>query len=142
MTIVGDGPEAGMIESLAAADATLRGRVRLTGQLPKQAIAREMNQASLLMFPSAHETFGIVVAEAMACGLPVIIGDRAAPIEFVDDSSGISVPADDVGQLAAALRDMVGNLDRYDSAAIRRTVVERFGFEAFGARLRAVYESL
>jgi len=142
LTIVGNGTEQAAIEALVVGDPALRDRVRLTGQLTKQEIAHEMNDAALLMSPSEHETFGIVVAEAMACGLPVIIGDEAAPIEFVNESAGRRVPASDVAALAQALRDVIASLDRYDSAAIRDSVVRRFGLEAFGARLRAVYESV
>ena len=142
LTIVGDGPEMPAIRTLLAADAKLGERVSLPGQLGKPAIASLMNRSSFLVLPSERETFGLVVAEAMACGLPVIIGDTTGATEFVDADDGIKVPAGDTNALAAAMDAMIASLPAHDPARVRARIVESFGFEAFGARMRDLYHSV
>lgn len=52
---------------------------------------RLYSEASLFFFPS-HEGAGMVVPEALSCGLPVLCFDNAGPGEFITDSCGIKVP--------------------------------------------------
>ena len=74
----------------------------------------------LAVFPSrAEETFGLVVAEARALGLPVITSDRGALPESLG-AAGIAVPAADPRALAAALRraaDEPATLEAWRAAA-------------------------
>ena len=83
-----------------------------------------------------------MIAEAMSAGLPVVAPNRTAPPEFVDDRSGVLVPPDDVAAIANAMEYVALNLARFDREAIRQVVVERFGLDAFGERLNALYGSL
>ena len=62
-----------------------------------------MNAADLLVLPSVAEAFGLVLIEAMACGLPVIAADAHGPAEFVAPGTGWLVPPDDEDALAEAL---------------------------------------
>jgi glycosyltransferase involved in cell wall biosynthesis len=62
-------------------------------------------RAELLVFPSLHDGFGFVVAEAMACGLPVIVTRDAGASEWVTPECGWIVPAADSEAIAAALTD-------------------------------------
>lgn len=142
LTVIGDGPEEPAIRALLDADRQLAARVRLAGRCGKDQIAAAMNEASFLVFPSERETFGLVVAEAMACGLPVIIGDSIAACDFVDEGCGLTTPAGDVERIAAAMAILAGKLPAMDSLSIRARIVERFGFARFGAWMRDVYAGL
>ena len=120
----------------------LKYRVKLTGKQSKQEIAVLMQQSSFFVSPSEHETFGLVIAEAMSSGLPVIVGNETAPKEFVDNSSGILIPPRDIDALVVAMVQLIEHLNDYDSAAIRQTILDRFSFEAFGERLDGIYRDL
>jgi glycosyltransferase involved in cell wall biosynthesis len=63
------------------------------------------HRAELLVFPSLHDGFGFVVAEAMASGLPVIVTSSAGASEWVSPGSGWVVPPADSDALTAALID-------------------------------------
>ncbi|MBW8486994.1 glycosyltransferase [Actinomadura parmotrematis] len=72
--------------------------------------------AAVLVTPCWDEPYGLVVAEALACGTPVCGFARGALPELVTDACGRLVPGDDVAALAAALAETVG-LSRADARA-------------------------
>jgi len=94
--------------------------------------------ARALLYPvQAGEPFGLVMAEAMACGTPVAALDRGAVREVVED--GITgVVFDDLDQMAAGL-DRVLGLDRH---LVHRQAVERFGVDRMVDEYVAVYHRI
>jgi starch synthase len=61
-------------------------------------------QADVFVFPSNFEGFGLVLTEALACGLPVICSDVTAGPEFFDEFCGRVFPADNLDALVESLR--------------------------------------
>jgi len=83
------------------------GRVRMTGALAGAALADAYASADLLVLPSRTESFGLVVLEALAAGLPVI-GFRVGGVPEAlggeaEEAPGILVPPEDPAAFAAAL---------------------------------------
>ncbi len=71
-------------------------------------LARLLASCDVLVHPGDCETFGLIVPEAMACGLPVV-GTRGGSVaELIDDSSGIVVPPNSVDGLAAGIEAIYG----------------------------------
>ena len=77
--IVGDGPHRTSLER------DLGDRAEFTGALSGAPLGAAYRRADLFVFPSKHDTFGQVVMEAMATGLPVVVTDEGGPQELVDD---------------------------------------------------------
>ena len=142
LTIAGTGPEFPLIRAFANDNPALRERIQLVGSFTRAQFAELLWESDLFVYPSRHETFGLVLAEAMSAGLPVVAPNRAAPPEFVDERSGVLVEPDDVGEIAAAIEHIATNLTSFDNEAIRARVVERFGPDTFGERLLEIYRSL
>jgi glycosyltransferase involved in cell wall biosynthesis len=140
-TIVGDGEDMPALREFIQ-NTKLEKRILLKGTLTKTEIAKEMQQADFLVFPSRHESFGLVIVEAMSCGLPVITTNKTAPKEFVDASCGILIEPDDTDAIAESLKKMISTHSSYNSAAIRQKAVEEFGLEKFGKKLLGIYTSL
>ena len=93
------------------------------------------------MLASVREQFGLVLVEAMACGLPAIAVDRFGPAEIVDDGrTGWLVEPDDEAALAAALRDAIEHpLERARRGTLARTAaLERYSWPALAERLGEV----
>jgi glycosyltransferase involved in cell wall biosynthesis len=141
-TIVGDGEDYKPIVNYLENNHLLKSKIKLTGQLSKIEIAREMQQSDFLVFPSKHESFGLVIAEALSAGLPVIVGDATAPKEFVDNKNGLLVPFNDISKIATAMESMITTISEYNSEEIRRKISSNFGFENFGKKITSIYNSL
>ena len=92
IAFVGDGPLRADVEATGA---------RVTGWLTADAVRRELAQARCLVFPSLwYETFGLVVDEAAARGVPAIVSDVSAPAErVVDGETGWIYPSGDLTRL-------------------------------------------
>lgn len=96
----------GYAASVAGAAARLGGRVRLTGVLYGADLEREWGAADLLVLPSRVETYGMVVAEALAHGIPAVVtagtgAEEALGSATEDGLPGCAVPA---AELAPHLR--------------------------------------
>nr|AQS30492.1 hypothetical protein [uncultured bacterium]AQS31017.1 hypothetical protein [uncultured bacterium] len=86
------------------------------------------NLADIFVFPSLYEGFGIPPLEAMACGVPTIVSDRASLPEVVGDAA-IKVSADNPGALAEAMAKLLSSADlreQFRQAGLRR--VREFGW--------------
>jgi glycosyltransferase involved in cell wall biosynthesis len=82
-------------------------RVTLTGDLHEPALGIEYDRADVFVLPTFHEGYGMVVAEALARGLPVISTPTGGIPELITDDAGILVPPGNVPALAAALSRVI-----------------------------------
>jgi glycosyltransferase involved in cell wall biosynthesis len=105
LAVIGDGPYREEME------ASLSGCPALfTGYLAGEELQRGYASADLFVFPSATDTFGNVVLEAQACGLPVIVSDEGGPRELmVEGETGAVFRAGSTHDLAAVIRSMISD---------------------------------
>jgi len=102
LLVIGDGPERASLERLAQ-DAPLAGHVRFAGRLSGAELDAAFARTSVVVVPSlAGEVFGLVVAENMLRGLPVIASDLGAFLEVLGDS-GLTFRTGDAAALAEEL---------------------------------------
>jgi glycosyltransferase involved in cell wall biosynthesis len=96
------------LAALIAAEG-LAGRIALAGAVDDGTLARLYDRADVFVSPSLFEGYGMVLAEAMARGLPIVASTGGAAAETVPDAAAIKVPAGDAAALAAALADMIAD---------------------------------
>jgi glycosyltransferase involved in cell wall biosynthesis len=114
--------------------------VEFTGWVSDEDLTRRYLEASVYVQASAHEGFGMSVAEAMLAGaIPVVTSAGALP-EVVGDVGVIAASAEP-GDLAAAIREALGRGPEARAAA-RRRVLERFSLDQRRAGLYAVLDSV
>lgn len=100
-----------------------------TGPLTQELLREEYRTCDALIFPTRYEGFGLVAAEAMACGKPVIASRcTSLPELVVDGATGILCPVDDVAAFAAAARRLAGDRAACDAMgqAGRARVLRQF----------------
>lgn len=96
--VVGDGPQ---LEALRRE----YGDVHFTGPKMGEDLARHYAAADVFVFPSRTDTFGNVMLEALACGVPVAAYPVMGPLDIIGDT-GAGVLADDLGEAAVAALDI------------------------------------
>jgi glycosyltransferase involved in cell wall biosynthesis len=141
LDVVGDGPGRAACEQMSANLGSAE-RVTFHGLLDQDAVAALMRRCDFLVLPSWHETFGVVIVEALASGRPVVVTDCGGPAEIVTPELGIIVPPGDIPALAGAVVAMSDHHRDYSYARLARVAADRFGLEAVGEVLDQVYHSV
>lgn len=124
---------------------TMPGNTRGLGRLRSEGVVAAMQNVDALLFPSRSEGFGLVVAEAMACGLPVIATCGSSLTEVVEDGvTGILCPEGDIAAFATAARALAADPDRAAemSTAARAACVRHFGIDGMIQAYLDIYQSL
>ncbi len=96
------------------------------GFLNRDQLLLQMQRADAFVLPSRFEAFGIVLIEAMACGLPLIATRSGGPEEIVTEECGILCEPDNPGSLAGKMQQMIHTLDRYQPERIRALCLNRY----------------
>lgn len=115
----------------------------LAGWHDQSALPELLAAADLLVLPSARESFGQVIVEAMACGIPAIAAASLGPANIIKDGeTGWLFDVDDRAALTAALVEAVNDpRERARRARLGRVNVgERFTWPALGARLEGILD--
>ena len=100
-------------------------RVTMAGGVDADDLPAAYDRADLFVLATLHETYGMVVAEALARGLPIVASDTGAIADLVGDEAGIVVPPGDERALAHALRSALDPRVREKLAAGARRRRER-----------------
>ena len=141
LVIGGDGAEAKNLKQQTQR-LGLSDRVTFRGSMTRTAIRDTMWQSHAFVHPSFQETFGVVLIEAMATGLPVLATACGGPEDIVTPTSGTLVPSQNEDALAREMRVMVEKQHSYNPTQIRQYAVQRFGADAIAAQLESLYRSV
>jgi glycosyltransferase involved in cell wall biosynthesis len=144
LTIIGDGPLRSEVESAVASRAIPN--VTVTGALSHDEVLTRLACAGMLVFPSVcQETFGLVVAEALSAGVPVIATNIGAQAEAVKHNvSGLLVQPHDPAALAEAVNNLATDTSLAErlSRGAREEFVARFSADRSYAILMSIYEQI
>lgn len=141
LTIGGDGVERPALEHLSQSLGLIK-QCSFVGLLNQDEVRKWMQRCDVFIMPSLHETFCIVLGEAMACGKPVIATRCGGPEFVVTSETGVLVDVANPEALANAMSDFILGRMKYEPAQLRQSVVSRFGEEAFLRNVSAVYEKV
>ena len=129
------GPFATQAESLGIFD-----RLVFAGFVPDEELVLLYQTASLFVFPSLYEGFGLPVVEALACGVPAIAGRNSSLVEIVDQDEALFDAADPSSIQAALLRALTDRelLERLREPGIR----DRFSWRQIAELTAAAYDEV
>lgn len=139
LVLVGDGPARAELETAAAGH-----RVSFTGYLEGHQLAQAYASSDVFAFPSMTETFGQVVLEAMASGLPVVAFDSEGVRDQIrHGGTGLLIPSGRPEAFARALEHLIGNPDTRTTLGARgRAAALERSWEAVMDEMLDHYRSL
>lgn len=149
LTVAGDGPDREQLEQTAGR-LGVEDRVNFIGQADRASVFELLRAIEMLVLPSIvagdgdQEGTPVVLAEAVAAGVPVVASRLGGLGEQLDDDSAWLVEPNDPDALGRALVDAHGSAEKRAARAAhaRRVVSPRLSLDATVAAYRAIYEGL
>jgi glycosyltransferase involved in cell wall biosynthesis len=142
LAIAGHGSHAPVLEALAEA-LGIAARVRFFGTLVHAELAELLQVSDIFAMMSTSETQSMVLAQAMACGIPVVGANSRALPELVGPANGVLVAPYDPPALACALAELIGDPDRRRVlGAGGRRMAEQCGIEMVTDTWESLYHSV
>jgi glycosyltransferase involved in cell wall biosynthesis len=137
LIVVGQGPYLSEMQERLKATKAL-----FTGWLYEEDLAQAYASSDVFVFPSATDTFGNVILEAQASGLPVIATDQGGPKEnLIVDQTGLLVPANDSMAFYSAILHLISNPDLIEEMKLKaRDYMEKRSIEAAFLKSWDMYE--
>lgn len=135
ITCAGFGPELETFR-LQAVSAGVDHLVKFPGGVTEVEKLRLYSEADFFVTPTLHDTFGTVVAEAMAAGLPVVSTPNGAAEWIVDERTGLLCAPNNSASLAETLTRMIAGCRAYDRSVIRERVRSLFSAAACARTVR------
>lgn len=105
LVVIGDGPQHSVLKE---AERNFAGRLRYIGRQAQRDVVAWMRACDFLVLPSNREPWGLVVNEALTCGLPVVVSCACGCADDLvqNESTGITVPTGDSQALADAMTEL------------------------------------
>lgn len=110
-------------------------QVIFTGTLSRENVCIALSESNCYVSASNHETFGVALVEAIACGLPVISTSSGGPIDIVNENNGLLVDVGSDVQMGEAMNYIMTNYSNYDPFRLRSEVLNKYSYLAFSKRL-------
>jgi len=108
-------------------------------QSPEQVVEHIRNSDFMVLF-SNFETAGIVIAESLICGKPVISTKVGSATEIIDDKTGILIDVANESQLLEAMNKMLNTINSYDAKIIKSKVEAKFDYKNVGNQIHKIYQ--
>jgi glycosyltransferase involved in cell wall biosynthesis len=143
LLIVGDGPERPTLERLVS-NRCLTERVTFAGQQPPNEVRLWLQQAKLFVLPSVEEGLGVVLLEALACGVPIVASRVGGIPEAVTLDVGLLVPPADPTLLGEAIIQLLSDEQRWQTLSqnARKRAEEFYDWRQIAAKLINIYQDL
>jgi len=139
--LVGSGDDEPRIKKIIS-KLNLEEHVSLPGYVSQEELIDYYNLCDVFVMPSKGEGFGIVFLEALACGKPVICGNKDGSVDAVlNGELGLLVDPDNIEEIKSAIiKVLKREVDKrlLDGEYLRQRVIEAYGFDKFRERVRGI----
>ncbi len=122
--------------------AGLENKIIFHGLKQMNEVADIMQRCDFLLLFSNYENFPCVIAEAMACGLPVLSTNVGGIAEYVNKNTGVLIKKGDIVEFVHQLDKMLDNCRNYNADAIRKFAENVFSYEVVGKQYINIYNKI
>jgi glycosyltransferase involved in cell wall biosynthesis len=126
-----------LIESTGIMNAT-----KIVHMVPHEKLPPWMRASDLLVLPSIREGFGLVVAEALACGCPVVATKSGGPESIVGEGLGVLVTPCDYEALGKGILRVLNRTEIHNSAVLVKSIRDRFSYDIISQKIISVYNTI
>lgn len=138
LVLVGTGVDFEDVREYAESLDIPEGVMRWTGELTPREVAAEMQKADALVLSSRYETYGVVLAEAAAAGLPIL----STPVGIAEETGALIVPQEIAQNKAGTFAEFIeAILWNKGQRAKNQDLKKRFSADFIGLKLKEVYDS-
>lgn len=137
LDIVGSGPLKNSLEEKVR-ESGLENNIKILGKKTKKELVEYFSKADVFILNSRSETFGVVLIEALAWGIPVISTKCGGPEEIVNETNGLLVKVDDDISLGKAILTMMDENGKYDRNRIANDCRAKYSSEVIGKKIETV----
>ena len=124
-------------------DYALQDHVFIRGEVAQPELADAIRQSDALVLYSRFETFGCVIIEANACGIPVIVSDIEVFHELVEEGvNGMFAEPENPKALAQKLKQFILQKNTFDKMAIADAAAQKYNFKIVGQQFLDLYKSI
>ena len=141
LVLVGDGPLREALKKQVT-DLKLSDRVHFAGHQSRQQLLRTYNESHAFVLSSFRETFGVVLIEAMSCGLPVIATKCGGPESIISESYLGELTEIDAESLSLGMEKVYLDRANRDANEIRAFAVSHFSGEFVAKQLKDIYQQV
>ena len=116
--------------------------VKWLGKIHHNDVPKYFNKCNAFILPSRFETFGVVCAEAIASGKPVIATRCGGPESIINKNNGILVDVDDIHQLSNAINKLKFNYSQFHGEELRGEFLRKFSRKVVVNQIINLYKKL
>ena len=136
------GPVNPSLESLII-ELGLQNHVLAGGEVSHDILSMYLQRSDALILYSRFETFGCVLIEANACGVPVIISNLEVFHELIQEGiNGMFVEGENPAALAEKIKEFILRKDTFNKTAIAATAAEKYNYKKVGQQFIELYNSV
>ena len=137
LDILGDGKDLKNYKDLSD-QLELNNHVSFHGNQSNEYVFKTLSQSHVLILNSHFETFSIICAEALSCGIPVISTKCGGPESFLNDETGILIDRDSNNQLTKAMKAIITDYDKYEPEKLKSRA-HQFSMDSIGEKIYQQY---
>lgn len=141
LVIVGTGPLNQNLKKMVH-EKIIEDKVSFYGFIPNAKLPEVYKESICFVLPAEFETFGVVYAEALASGIPVIASKCGGPEDIVNNENGLIIPINDEDALVEAMLYMYHNSTNYIPELLTEDIYNRFGEKAVVKKIIDVYSGI
>jgi glycosyltransferase involved in cell wall biosynthesis len=116
--------------------------VTFTGELSPVEVAHWIKQSDFCISFSNYETFGVVIAESLASGKPIISTPTGVAIDVINETNGLSVEFKDEAALSENMDYFLDNYHEYNALQISENAKKLFSYENIGRKFYETYKEI
>lgn len=140
LKMIGTGPDLDFARNYASQLGLGPGQVIFEGLKENEELATLLANADLSILLSHYETFGIVVYESLACGIPVVVSRTADFAKDIQAGFGFVVSSAYIQEQLQAIASILDHPHAFDPLQMRNYVLSQFSPEAIGCKTLAIYQ--